>query len=172
MVGFQHFALLHPHFTVLYSVPVFKKGLSEWGNMMHKCNISPHWSMTWTTHLKDKRATLVIQFVINSLRLRQNGCHFEDNIFQFILIIIMLSIQIQISLKFVPKGYINNKVALAVLMAKHWTGDKPSSEPMMVKFADAYCGRVESRYGPSQWETSLLCNNVFHWLGAPRLIPL
>ena len=26
--------------------------------------------------------------------------------------------------------------------------------------------RDQSRYEPSQWETSLQCNDVFHWLGA------
>ena len=26
--------------------------------------------------------------------------------------------------------------------------------------------RADSRFSPSQWETSLLCNNVSHWLGA------
>ena len=26
--------------------------------------------------------------------------------------------------------------------------------------------RAVSRFAPSQWETALLCNDVFHWLGA------
>ena len=26
--------------------------------------------------------------------------------------------------------------------------------------------RADFRFGPSQWETALLCNDVFHWLGA------
>ena len=26
--------------------------------------------------------------------------------------------------------------------------------------------RADSRFAPSQWETALLCNDVFHWLGA------
>ena len=26
--------------------------------------------------------------------------------------------------------------------------------------------RADSRFAPSQWETALLCNTVFHWLGA------
>ena len=36
-------------------------------------------------------------------------------------------ILIQISLKFVPKGSIDNKSALIQVMAWHWTGDKPNS---------------------------------------------
>ena len=42
-------------------------------------------------------------------------------------------IPIQISLKFVSKGPIDNFVALVQLMAWSWPGDKALSEPMMVK---------------------------------------
>ena len=41
------------------------------------------------------------------------------------------SILIQISLKFVQKGPVDNKPALAQIMAWRWTSDKPFSEPMM-----------------------------------------
>ena len=41
-------------------------------------------------------------------------------------------ILIKISLKFVPKGQINNIVALVQIMALRWPGDKPLSEPIMV----------------------------------------
>ena len=40
----------------------------------------------------------------------------------------------KISLKFVPKGPINNIPSLVQIMAGHQPGDKPSSEPMMVSF--------------------------------------
>ena len=46
-------------------------------------------------------------------------------------------ILIQISLKFVPKGPINNKAALVRVMAWRRTGDKPLSEPMLNWFTDA-----------------------------------
>ena len=42
------------------------------------------------------------------------------------------------SLKFFPKGPINNIPALVQIMAWRWPGDKPLSEPMMVKISDAY----------------------------------
>ena len=42
------------------------------------------------------------------------------------------------SLKFVPKGPINNTPALVQIMAWPRTGDKPLSEPMMTQFNDAY----------------------------------
>ena len=47
-------------------------------------------------------------------------------------------ILIQISLKFVCKGPIDNKWALVQVMAWRWTGDKPLSEPMLTQFTDAY----------------------------------
>ena len=47
-------------------------------------------------------------------------------------------ISIMISLKFVPKGPINNMQALVQIMAWRRSGDKPLSEPMMVYFTDAY----------------------------------
>ena len=39
---------------------------------------------------------------------------------------------IKISLKFVPRGPINNMPALVQIMAWHWPGDKPLSEPRKV----------------------------------------
>ena len=53
---------------------------------------------------------------------------------------------IRISLKFVPKGPIDDKSALVQLMevtAWQRTGDKPFSEPMMALFADAYMRHYE-----------------------------
>ena len=60
------------------------------------------------------------------------------------------SILIEISLKFVLKGPINNKPALVQIMALRQTGDKSLSEPKMASFSDAYM-----RHSPSvsryQW---------------------
>ena len=47
-------------------------------------------------------------------------------------------IAIRISLKFFPKGLINNKSALVEVMAWHLTGDKPLPEQMLTEFTDAY----------------------------------
>ena len=38
------------------------------------------------------------------------------------------------SLKFVPKGHINNKAPLVHEMVWHRTGDKPLHEPMFIQF--------------------------------------
>ena len=45
---------------------------------------------------------------------------------------------IQISLKFVPNGPIDNKPALVQVMAWRWTGDKPLPEPVLTQFTDIY----------------------------------
>ena len=50
----------------------------------------------------------------------------------------MFRISIQISLKFVPEGPIDNKSALVQVMAWRWTSDKPLPEPMVTQFTDAY----------------------------------
>ena len=47
-------------------------------------------------------------------------------------------ISIKISLKFVPKGPINNNPALVQIMAWRWSGDKQLSEPMMVSLLCIY----------------------------------
>ena len=47
-------------------------------------------------------------------------------------------ILIKISLKFIPKGPIDNKLVLVQVMAWRQTGDKPLSEPMLTQFTDAY----------------------------------
>ena len=51
-------------------------------------------------------------------------------------------IAIKISLKFVPKGTVNNIPALVQLMASCRPINKPLSEPMMVEFIYAYMGQA------------------------------
>ena len=70
---------------------------------------------------------------INSLRRRQNGRLFADDTFKCIFLNENIRIFTKNSLKFVPKGLINNIQALVLIMAWHQPGDKPLSEPMLVK---------------------------------------
>ena len=58
------------------------------------------------------------------------------DIFKYIFLYENDRIQIQISLKFVPKSPIDNKPALAQVMAWRQTGDKPLPEPMMIQLTD------------------------------------
>ena len=75
----------------------------------------------------------------NSLRPRQNGRHFADDIFKCIFLNENVWIRIKISLKCVSKGPINNIPALIQIMALRRPGDKPLSEPMMVSLPTHIC---------------------------------
>ena len=69
---------------------------------------------------------------LNTLRPRQNGHLFPHDIFKCIFLNENVWILINISLKFVPKGPINNIPALVQIMAWRRPGDKPLSEPMLL----------------------------------------
>ena len=75
----------------------------------------------------------------NTLRPRQNGRHFTDDIFKCIFLNENVWISIKISLKFVPKCPINNIPTLVQIMAWRRPGDKPLSEAMMVKLPTHIC---------------------------------
>ena len=76
---------------------------------------------------------------VNTLRLRQNGRYFADDFFKCIFLNGNFLIPIKSSLKFVPKGPINNIPALAQIIAWRRPGDKPLSEPMMVSLLTQIC---------------------------------
>ena len=69
---------------------------------------------------------------INSLRPRPNGHLFADDTFKRIFLNENVRISIKTSLKFVPKGPINNIPVLVQIMARRRPGDKPLSEPIIV----------------------------------------
>ena len=75
----------------------------------------------------------------DTLRLRQNGHHFTDDIFKCIFLNENVWISLNISLKFVPKVWINNKPAVVQIMAWQWPGDKPLYEPMIVSLLTHIC---------------------------------
>ena len=87
---------------------------------------------------------------INTLRPRQNGRHFTDDTFKRIFLNEDVGILIKISLKFVPKGPINNIPALVQVMAWHRPGDKPLTEPMVVRLLTHIC------VTRSQWVNSFI----------------
>ena len=75
----------------------------------------------------------------NTSRTRQNGHHFADDIFKCMFLNDNAWIPIEISLKFVPQGPINNIPALYQIMAWRRPGDKPLSGPMMVRLPTHIC---------------------------------
>ena len=61
-----------------------------------------------------------------------------DDIFKCIFFNENVRIFIQISLKFVPKGPIDNKSALVQVMAWCQTGNKPLPGPLLAQFTSTY----------------------------------
>ena len=76
---------------------------------------------------------------VNTLRPRQNGRHFADDIFKCIFFNEYAWILLKISLKFVPEVQINNMPSLVQIMAWRRPGDKPLSEPIMVTILTHIC---------------------------------
>ena len=103
--------------------------------------------------------------VFNKLRPRQNGCNFSDDISNCIFWNENGWISITISLKFVPKGPIDNIPPLIRIMAWCWPGDKPLSEPMMDNLLTHIC------VSRTQWVKVILVMNhddVIKWKHIPR----
>ena len=75
----------------------------------------------------------------NTLKLRQDGRHFPDDIFKCIFLNENARIWLKKSLKFVPKVLINSIPALVQIMAWHLSGNKPLSEPMMLSLLMHIC---------------------------------
>ena len=101
---------------------------------------------------------------INTLRPRQNGRRFADDNFKRIFFNENVRISIKISLKFVPKGPINNNPALVQIMAWRRSGDKPLSEPMMVSLLTHIC------VTRPQWVNDTHLPNIIlnlHWIYFP-----
>ena len=95
-------------------------------------HLSVYWRLVWFRHLLticvDSSSPFQHQnfttIVINTLRSRQEGCHFPDDVFTCIFAHENVENLVAISLKFVP--------ALLQIMAWRGPGDKPLNEPMMI----------------------------------------
>ena len=81
----------------------------------------------------------ILLTTVNTLRPRQDGRHFADDIFKCIFLNENVWIPIEMSLKFVSKGPINNISAMVQIMAWRRPGDKLLSEPMVVSLATHIC---------------------------------
>ena len=114
-------------YKILKNISLIKgKWLSKWcpkDELKTKSDGATTWQttiqvLTWPKHPN-----------FTTLRLRQNGRHFLDDIFKCIFLNENVWISIKISLKFVPKGPINNIPALVQIMAWRRTGNKPLYGP-------------------------------------------
>ena len=86
--------------------------------------------------------------IINTLRPRQNGRHFTDDISTCIFVNKSVWNLIKISLRFFAKGPINNMKALVQIKAWRRPGDKPLSEPMLVSLLTHKCITRPERVNP------------------------
>ena len=93
---------------------------------MNTRHLKCHW--TW----KVRKPHEVPVHIIITLRPRQNGRHFTDDILKCIFLNENVWISPKISLKFVPKVKINTIPLFVQRMAWHRPCNKPLSEPMMV----------------------------------------
>ena len=97
------------------------------------------WIYDQLSVIENTPSSMLPHLLNNTLRQRQNGCHFADNIFKCLFFNENVWISIKISLKFVSKGPMNNIPALVHIMAWRRSGNKPLSEPMMVSLPTYIC---------------------------------
>ena len=96
---------------------------------------------------------------LNTLRSKQNGRHFLDDIFNYIFLNECVWISIKRSLKFVSKSLINYTSALVETMARR-PGDKPLSEPMMINLLTHICV-TRPQWVEKKHVCSLFKNNTY-----------
>ena len=94
---------------------------------VHKCQ----WNDVWLHQ--------VGYTILNTLRPRQDGRYFADDIFKCIFFNENGCILIKSSLKYVRKGSIDNNPPLVQIMAWRRSGDKPLSEPMIIILPTHIC---------------------------------
>ena len=102
---------------------------------------------------------------LNTLRPRQNGRHFPDDILKCIFLNENIWIAIKISLQFIPTVPINNIPALVQIMAWRRPGVKPLSETMLASLLRHICvTRPQWVKSPWMWRC---CGGIFQIDGHP-----
>ena len=122
----------------------------------------------WTVRL----ITMMVGSRYDTLRPRQNGLHFAEHTFKHIFLNKNIRTSFKLSLKFVPRVPTNN-IQVVQIMTWHRSGDKPLSEPMMVRLPTNICVTRPQWVNSSDSESSELyilpvkcksyvnCNPVF-----------
>ena len=118
-----------------YNICVLKWVLNHW---IFCCVLKDDFTLKYYIVCNNCSFTLRM-FILNTLRLRQNGRHFADDIFKCIFLNENVWIRIKIQLKFVPYDPINNVPALVQIMAWLRPGDKSLSESMKVSLPMHIC---------------------------------
>ena len=102
-----------------FKAAIMPRALCPWGLITASCD---RWAVNF-----------------NTLRPRQNGRRFADDIFKCIFLKENVWISLNISLKYIPKVPFNNIPTSVQIMAWCRPGDKPLSEPMMVNLLTHIC---------------------------------
>ena len=123
--------------TALSSGSLRKRGRDQQTGLPYKCWW--HQPLHVSCHSRFKFRSITKYDLLNTLRPRQNGRHFAEDTCIRIFVNENDRISIEFSLKFVPKGPINNIPALVQKMAWRRPGDKPLSEPVMVSLLTYIC---------------------------------
>ena len=84
-------------------------------------------------------AVLINVLALNTLRPRQNGRHFADDIYKCIFLNENVWDSIKIPMKLVHKDPNNSIPSLVQIMAWRRPGDRPLSEPIMVRLPTQIC---------------------------------
>ena len=122
---------------------VIHEAICQWfslvtSSLVKTIDISPHsWPKKIVTYGNSCIINLCINILharINTVRPRQNGLHFPDDIFKYIFINENCCILTRFSFELVTKDPINNVPALVQIMDWHRPGDRPYSEPMVVSW--------------------------------------
>ena len=132
----------------------------QWHSYLTDATTAQLWWQLWNTsyaianvwfHYSDKIGKLrngenwlsdthpLVDPYFNTLRPRQHGHHFPDDIFKRNFVNENVWILIQFSLNIVPDGPINNIPALVQIMAWRRLGDKSWSKPMTVVLLTHIC---------------------------------
>ena len=90
--------------------------------------------------------------LLNTLRPRQNGRHFADDILKWIFLNDNAWVSIKIQLKCVSKGPNYIIPALVQIMAWHRPGDKPLSETVMVDLLTHICVTRPQSVRTERWK--------------------
>ena len=102
-----------------------------------RVNTGKKLSTRYISSLTRPSLVIIMTHLLNTSRPRQDGRHFPDNIFQCIFL--NKNILIDVSMKFAPKGPMNNIPVLVQIMAWGRSGDKPLSVSMMISLPMHIC---------------------------------
>ena len=91
------------------------------------------------TSFMERNSNNMAVLPVNTLRPSQDGRRFPDDIFKWLFFNEIIWISIKISKNFVLRCPVNNIPALVQIMAWRRPGDKPLSEPMIVRLPTHIC---------------------------------